>query len=75
MPVIHKYRYYASLDRAPQARPPICLRYAMWAMACSLSDKYMCLEDLMYQRARHYIQAAEMKVSIRGRNTKQHTRS
>ncbi|KAG4433416.1 hypothetical protein IFR05_011102 [Cadophora sp. M221] len=61
MPVIHKYRYYASLDRAPQARPPICLRYAMWAMACSLSDKFMCLEDLMYQRARHYIQAAEMK--------------
>jgi len=61
MPLMHKYRYYASLDRAPQARPPVCLRYAMWAMACSLSDKYMCLEDLMYQRARHYIQAAEMK--------------
>lgn len=33
IPTIHKYRYLASLDRAPLARPPICLRYAIWAMA------------------------------------------
>ncbi|CZS93123.1 uncharacterized protein RAG0_03541 [Rhynchosporium agropyri] len=61
MPMIHKGRYFASLVKAPKSRPPICLRYAMWSMACSVSDQYLCLEDLMYERARHYLQVAEMK--------------
>ncbi|RDL34407.1 Uncharacterized protein BP5553_07535 [Venustampulla echinocandica] len=61
MPLMHKYRYFASLDRAPHMRPPVCLRYAMWTMAASLSDKYSCYEDLFYGRARRYLEAAEMK--------------
>ncbi|KAI6714041.1 C6 transcription factor Prf [Diplocarpon mali] len=61
MPFMHKYRYYAALDWAPQARPPVCLRYAMWAMAASLSEKYATVEDILYQRARNYLHAAEMK--------------
>ncbi len=60
---MHKLRYYASLDRAPHMRPPICLRYAMWAIAASLSEKYSAFEDILYERARRYIQDAEMKVS------------
>jgi hypothetical protein len=63
MPLIHKYRYYASLDLAPHMRPPVCLRYAMWTMAASLSDKYTHYEDILYRRSRKYIEAAEMKVS------------
>ncbi len=43
-------------------RPPICLRYAMWTMAASFSDKYSCIEDVLYERARKYLEAAEMKV-------------
>ncbi|EKD21317.1 fungal specific transcription factor domain-containing protein [Drepanopeziza brunnea f. sp. 'multigermtubi' MB_m1] len=61
MPMIHIFRYYASLDRAPQARPPVCLRYAIWALAACLSDKYTSIEEVLYERARRYIQAAEMK--------------
>ncbi|KAE9367686.1 hypothetical protein N431DRAFT_444787 [Stipitochalara longipes BDJ] len=61
MPMIHKLRYYASLDRAPHMRPPICLRYAMWTVAASLSDKYSSFEDIFYERARRYLQDAEMK--------------
>ena len=62
MPMIHKLRYYASLDRAPHMRPPICLRYAMWTIAASLADKYSYFEDIFYERARRYLQDAEMKV-------------
>jgi hypothetical protein len=62
MPMMHKLRYYASLDRAPHMRPPICLRYAMWTVAASLSEKYSSFEDILYERARRYIQDAEMKV-------------
>jgi hypothetical protein len=62
MPMMHKLRYYASLDRAPHMRPPICLRYAMWTMAASLSDKYSSFEAIFYERARRYLQDAEMKV-------------
>jgi hypothetical protein len=64
MPMIHKLRYYASLDRAPLMRPPICLRYAMWTVAATLSDKYSSFEPIFYERARRYLQDAEMKVSF-----------
>ncbi|KAF7852862.1 uncharacterized protein EAF02_012092 [Botrytis sinoallii] len=61
MPMIHEYRYYRSLTRAPLARPPICLRYAIWASAALLSEKYKSFEDLLYKRARRYLDASEMK--------------
>ena len=44
-------------------RPPICFRYAMWTVAASLSEKYTCYEDILYERARKYAEAAEMKGS------------
>lgn len=47
--------------RAPSQRPPVCLRYAMWTMACSITDKYADLKDLFYQRARKYVEADYVK--------------
>lgn len=64
MPLMHKYRYYASLDRAPHMRPPVCLRYAMWTMAASISEKYNWFEDVLYERTRRYLQQDEMKVNF-----------
>lgn len=60
-PMMHKPRYYAAMHLAPHARPPICLRYAMWANAASVTDKYEGLQDHFYQRARKYIQQDEMR--------------
>ncbi|RVD84308.1 uncharacterized protein DFL_006066 [Arthrobotrys flagrans] len=60
-PIIHKGRYLASLDLAPQLRAPICLRYAIWMMAASVSDKYSDLQTVFYRRARKYIEEVEMK--------------
>ncbi|KAG9232542.1 fungal-specific transcription factor domain-containing protein [Amylocarpus encephaloides] len=61
LPIMHKFRYFAALDRAPHMRPPICLRYAIWTMAASLSDDYLSYEEIFYRRARKYLDAAEMK--------------
>ncbi|KAI1831490.1 transcriptional regulator family: Fungal Specific TF [Penicillium roqueforti] len=61
MPIIHRPRYYAALNLAPNMRPPICLRYIMWCNAASVSDKYFFLHSHFYQRARKYAEADEMK--------------
>jgi phytoene/squalene synthetase len=60
--MIHKQRYLTSLEQPPDMRPPLCLQYAIWATAASTSDKYSQFEDILYERARRYIDAAEMKV-------------
>lgn len=61
MPIIHRSRYFANLNLAPQMRPPICLRYMMWCHAASVSDKYFFLHNHFYQRSRKYAEADEMK--------------
>ncbi|CAK4032090.1 transcriptional regulatory [Lecanosticta acicola] len=61
MPMIHQPRYYAAMNLAPHVRPPVCLRYAMWANAASVTNKYENLQEHFYQRARKYIQQDEMK--------------
>jgi hypothetical protein len=59
--MIHKYRYLAALELAPHMRPAVCLRYAMWALVCSITDKYYSHADIFYQRARKYAEIDEMK--------------
>ena len=59
--MIHKYRYYAAMNLAVNMRPPICLRYAMWALACSVTEKYLNHQEIFYQRARKYAELDEMK--------------
>lgn len=61
LPMIHRPRYYAAMNLAPYARPPVCLRYAMWASAAAVTDKYEALHEHFYQRSRKYIQHDEMK--------------
>ncbi|PSK37511.1 hypothetical protein B9Z65_2253 [Elsinoe australis] len=60
-PMIHPSRYYAAMTLDPHQRPPICLRYAMWASAASVVDKYDDLQDHFYRRARKYIERDEMR--------------
>lgn len=59
--MLHKYRYYSSMSLSPHARPPVCLRYAMWSMAASITDKYMHHADIFYRRSRRYLELDEMK--------------
>jgi hypothetical protein len=58
--MIHKARYYASLQRAPAQRPPICLRYAMWALAATVDEKYLSYRTHFYRKARKAIDDLEL---------------
>jgi hypothetical protein len=61
MPVIHRARFMAALNLAPHMRPPVCLRYIMWTLAASITDKYEALQEHFYQRSRKYAQMDEMR--------------
>jgi hypothetical protein len=59
--MIHRRRFLAAMNLAPHLRPPVSLRYAMWCLAASVTDKYRDLQHHFYQRARKYAEADEMK--------------
>ena len=61
IPMIHRPRYFAAMNLAPHMRPPVCLRYAMWCNAASVTEKFEALQEHFYLRARKYIQQDEMK--------------
>jgi hypothetical protein len=61
MPIIHRPRYYAAMDLAPNMRPPVCLRYIMWCLAASISPKYSFLQEHFYARSRKYSELDEMR--------------
>ncbi|KAG0649833.1 Citrinin biosynthesis transcriptional activator ctnR [Hyphodiscus hymeniophilus] len=61
VPMMHKYRYLAAMNLAPNQRPPVALRYAMWTLAASVTEKFMDLKDHFYQRARKYMEGDYMK--------------
>lgn len=56
-----KNKHTDTVLRAPNQRPPVALRYAMWTLACSITEKYLDLKDLFYQRARKYVEADYIK--------------
>ncbi|KAJ5047349.1 uncharacterized protein L3040_003176 [Drepanopeziza brunnea f. sp. 'multigermtubi'] len=61
VPMIHKHRYLAAMNLAPSQRPPVALRYAMWTLAASVTDKFMDLKGHFYHRARKYMEADALK--------------
>ncbi|ESZ97049.1 fungal specific transcription factor domain-containing protein [Sclerotinia borealis F-4128] len=61
LPMIHKYRYFAAMNLTPNLRPPVSLRYAMWTLAASISEKYMDFKDHFYRRARKYMEVDALK--------------
>ncbi|KAJ3491006.1 hypothetical protein NLG97_g5676 [Lecanicillium saksenae] len=60
-PVLHSGRYLSAFYGDPLRRPAMCLQYAIWAMASYSNPKYDAYSDVFYRRARHYIQADEMR--------------
>lgn len=61
MPTVHRAKYFAALNLGLNARPPVCLQYVMWALACSVTPRYSSLHDIFYRRARRYAENDEMK--------------
>ncbi|KXJ97487.1 hypothetical protein Micbo1qcDRAFT_8179 [Microdochium bolleyi] len=61
IPILHPARYLQSFYSAPHMKPPMCLQYAVWALASNGDLKYHKFHDVFYQRARRYLEADEMK--------------
>ncbi|KAI1393550.1 fungal-specific transcription factor domain-containing protein [Hypoxylon trugodes] len=61
IPIIHPTRYLQAFYSAPHMKPPMCLQYAIWALAAHGSPKYQVYHEIFYRRARQYIEADEMK--------------
>ena len=49
------------MDLAPNMRPAVCLRYAMWTHVCSITPRYSALTSHFYARARKYAELDEMR--------------
>ncbi|OTB06887.1 hypothetical protein M426DRAFT_9314 [Hypoxylon sp. CI-4A] len=61
IPVIHPYRYLQAFYSAPHMKPPMCLQYAIWALAANGHPKYGAYHEIFYHRARQYADSDEMK--------------
>lgn len=45
-------------------KPPMSLQYAIWATAAAGHAKYDQYAEIFYKRARHYMEADEMRASF-----------
>ncbi|CAJ2506186.1 Uu.00g003160.m01.CDS01 [Anthostomella pinea] len=61
MPAVHPARYMQAFYSPPHMKPPMCLQYAIWALACHGHQKYHGYHDVFYRRARQYAESDEMK--------------
>ncbi|KAK8027583.1 hypothetical protein PG991_004639 [Apiospora marii] len=61
IPIINQQRYLQEFYSPPHMKPPMCLQYAIWAIAAIENKKYSASRDVFYQRARQYAEADEMK--------------
>ncbi|KAI0879611.1 hypothetical protein GGS24DRAFT_438045 [Hypoxylon argillaceum] len=60
-PIVHPSRYLQAFYSAPHMKPPMCLQYAIWALASNNDSKYHAYHDVFYRRARQYVDIDEMK--------------
>ncbi|KAI1180153.1 hypothetical protein F4777DRAFT_363724 [Nemania sp. FL0916] len=70
-PIVHSNRYLQAFYSPPHMKPPMCLQYAIWALASNNDPKYHAYHDeqiflihqnpVFYRRARQYADMDEMK--------------
>ena len=61
--MLHPTRYKASVHLPQHMQPPMCLQYAVMALAAGTKDRYSHITMAFYQRAKQYAESDEMKVS------------
>lgn len=63
-PMLHRSRYMASLRSGPASRPPLFLQYAIIATSANIDDDHKSLATSLYQQARMFAEADEVKVGF-----------
>ncbi|KAJ3519923.1 hypothetical protein NM208_g13931 [Fusarium decemcellulare] len=54
IPIVHPGRYLQAFYGPPVRKPPMCLQYAIWALAAVGHAKYDQYHEVFYRRARQY---------------------
>lgn len=54
-PMIHKRRYFSWARATDKKESQICLQYAMWTMAASLSTQFHNIRDSLYETTRQLL--------------------
>lgn len=61
IPIIHPGKYLQTFYGPLLRKPPMCLRYAIWALAAAGNNKYDEYHEIFYRRSRQYMEADTMK--------------
>ncbi|WZH42665.1 ZnII2Cys6 transcription factor [Fusarium acuminatum] len=61
IPIVHPGRYMQSFYGPVSRKPPMCLRYAIWALAAAGNAKYDQYHEIFYRRSRQYVEVDLMK--------------
>ncbi|KAK8070393.1 fungal-specific transcription factor domain-containing protein [Apiospora hydei] len=60
-PMIHKDRYRSWTKQIDKPKRQLCLQYAMWTMAASLSSQFQMVRDGLYSETRRLLDALELE--------------
>ncbi|KAF5008395.1 hypothetical protein FDECE_5333 [Fusarium decemcellulare] len=63
IPIVHPGRYLQAFYGPPVRKPPMCLQYAMWALAAVGHAKYDQYHEVFYRRARQDMIATRLPSS------------
>ena len=61
IPIIHPGKYLQTFYGPLLRKPPMCLRYVIWALAAAGNNKYDEYHEIFYRRSRQYMEADTMK--------------
>ncbi|KAF7591020.1 hypothetical protein BBP40_002038 [Aspergillus hancockii] len=60
-PILQRWRYHVWAKQLKKSEAQICLQYAMWTVAASLSAHFQSLRDTLYQETRRALDAMDLK--------------
>lgn len=61
-PFVHKYSYRLWSRRSDKSKQRMCLQYAMWTLAVSLSSQFQFIRNSLYSEVRQLLEALESDV-------------
>ncbi|KAE8356274.1 fungal-specific transcription factor domain-containing protein [Aspergillus coremiiformis] len=60
-PILQRWRYHIWTKQPKKSEAQVCLQYAMWTVAASLSAHFQSLRDTLYQETRRTLDAMDLK--------------
>ncbi|KAL4892833.1 fungal-specific transcription factor domain-containing protein [Aspergillus ambiguus] len=59
-PILQRWRYYLWAKQPKKCDSQICLQYAMWTLAASMSAQFQAIHDALYQETRRMLDALDL---------------